>query len=156
MDKEYVEVLNLIQSNFPIESRPYLKIANELNMTEEQVINIIRYLKDNGYIRRLGGVFNSKKLGYYSTLCAVKVPKERIQEVATLINDYIGVTHNYIRNHEYNMWFTVIASTEDEVKKFINGIKSKTEIQDIISLPSINLFKINVNFNINLREEMYV
>jgi len=126
MDKNSKKLINLVQANFPIESRPYLKLANELDITEEQVINIIKELKDNNYIKRLGGIFNSKKLGYCSTLCAIKVPPKRISEVATLINSYNGVTHNYIRNHYYNMWFTVIAPSIGDIGTFINNIKLKT------------------------------
>jgi len=148
MDKKSKELINLIQADFPIESRPFLKIAKELDITEEQVINIIKDLKHNNYIKRLGGIFNSKKLGYYSTLCAIKVPIDRISEVAKFINSYSGVTHNYIRNNYYNMWFTVIAPSIEEAKEFINSIKLKTNIEEIIELPAINLFKINVNFDI--------
>ncbi|APC39600.1 siroheme decarboxylase subunit alpha [Clostridium estertheticum] len=148
MDKKNKNLLNLIQSNFPIESRPFLKIANELDISENQVIDMIKELKNDGYIKRIGGIFDSRKLGYSSTLCAIKVPLDRITEVADIINSYNGVTHNYIRNHSYNMWFTVIAPSIVEVKEFLNDIKIKTDIDEIIELPVVNLFKINVVFNI--------
>ncbi|MBX4264806.1 siroheme decarboxylase subunit alpha [Clostridium estertheticum] len=148
MDKTKKNLLNLIQSNFPIESRPFLKIANELDISENQVIDMIKELKNDGYIKRIGGIFDSRKLGYSSTLCAIKVPLDRITEVAEIINSYNGVTHNYIRNHSYNMWFTVIAPSIIEVKEFLNDIKIKTDIDEIIELPVVNLFKINVVFNI--------
>ncbi|MCB2352705.1 Lrp/AsnC family transcriptional regulator [Clostridium estertheticum] len=148
MDKTKKILLNLIQSNFPIESRPFKKIANELDISENQVIDMIKELKNDGYIKRIGGIFDSRKLGYSSTLCAIKVPFDRITEVAEIINSYNGVTHNYIRNHSYNMWFTVIAPSIVEVKEFLNDIKIKTDIDEIIELPVVNLFKINVVFNI--------
>ncbi len=148
MEKINKDILNLIQSDFPIESRPFLKIANELNITEMQVITIIKELKNNGYIKRIGGIFDLRKLGYHSTLCAIKVPIDRIEEVANLINSYNGVTHNYIRNHSYNMWFTIIAPSPEDVKGFLNTIKSKTNIEDIIELPVEKLFKINVVFDL--------
>ena len=148
MDKINKNLLNLIQSNFPIESRPFLKIANELDISENQVIDMIKELENDGYIKRIGGIFDSRKLGYSSTLCAIKVPFDRITEVAEIINSYNGVTHNYIRNHSYNMWFTVIAPSIVEVKEFLNEIKIKTDIDEIIELPVVNLFKINVVFNI--------
>ncbi|MBU3178789.1 winged helix-turn-helix transcriptional regulator [Clostridium estertheticum] len=148
MDKTKKNLLNLIQSNFPIESRPFKKIANELNISEDLVIDMIKELKNDGYIKRIGGIFDSRKLGYSSTLCAIKVPLDRITEVAEIINSYNGVTHNYIRNHSYNMWFTVIAPSIVEVKEFLNDIKIKTDIDEIIELPVVNLFKINVVFNI--------
>ena len=81
-------------------------------------------------------------------MCAIKVPIDRITEVAKLINSNNGVTHNYIRNHSYNMWFTVIAPTREDVKVFLNDIKIKTNIEEIIELPVTNLFKISVVFNI--------
>lgn len=148
MDEKSKDLLNLIQSNFPLESRPFLKLATELQISEKAVIDIIKDLKNNGYIKRLGGIFDSRKLGYYSTLCAIKVPLDRITEVAKQINSYNGVTHNYIRNNSYNMWFTVIAPTIKDVKEFLNDIKIKTGIEDLIELPMVNLFKIKVNFNI--------
>jgi len=148
MDKKSKDLLNLIQSNFPLESRPFLKIAKELDITENQVINIIKELKEKKYIRRIGGIFDSRKLGYYSTLCAIKVPVSKITEVAELINSNNGVTHNYIRNHPYNMWFTVIAPSIKDIKVFLDEIKIKTHIEDIIELPVEKLFKINVVFNI--------
>jgi len=148
MDKKSNELLNLIQEDFPLESKPFLKLAKELDITEEQVINIIKGLKDTNYIKRLGGTFNSKKLGYYSTLCAIKVPQQRIPEVGTFINSFDGVTHNYIRNHYYNMWFTIIAKSKEVVKEIINDIEFKTGIEEIIELPAIKLFKINVKFDI--------
>jgi len=148
MNKTNKDLLNLIQSNFPLESRPFLKIAKELNISEIEVIDIIKELKSSGYIKRIGGIFDSRKLGYYSTLCAIKVPLDKITEVAKLINSNKGVTHNYIRDHSYNMWFTVIAPSIEEVKEFLDNIKIKTHIKDIIELPVVQLFKISVIFNI--------
>ena len=148
MNKEKREVLNLIQKKIPLDNRPFLTIASKLNITEERVINIIKELKKDGYIRRIGGIFNSKKLGYCSTLCAIKVPYERVPEVSDFINSYNGVTHNYLRNNPYNMWFTVIASSEGEIKRFLKDVETHTGINEILELPSIEVFKINATFNI--------
>ncbi len=148
MEENATKLLNIIQNEFPLESRPFLALANQLNMTEEEVIEIIKQSKENGYIRRLGGVFDSKSLGYTSTLCAVQVPEHRIEEVTNIINSYPGVTHNYLRNHNYNMWFTLTAQSIKRLEAIVNEIKSKTGIINIIVLPSTNTFKIKVNFNI--------
>ncbi|HVI41267.1 MAG TPA: hypothetical protein VM577_11440 [Anaerovoracaceae bacterium] len=147
MNKTEKELLNIIQTDFPLESRPYQKLANDLGITEEQVIAMIGELKENGSIKRIGGIFNSKELGYYSTLCAASVPVEKITEAAEIINSYQGVTHNYIRNHEFNMWFTIIAPSMGYIEKFIGDIKLRTGIERIINLPAVKLFKINVNFD---------
>jgi len=148
MEENATKLLNIIQNEFPLESRPFLALANQLNMTEEKVIEIIKQSKENGYIRRLGGVFDSKSLGYTSTLCAVQVPEHRIEEVTNIINSYPGVTHNYLRNHNYNMWFTLTAQSIKWLEVIVNEIKSRTGITNIIVLPSTNTFKIKVNFNI--------
>jgi len=148
MDKKYKELLNMIQTDFPLESRPYLKLARDLGITEEQVIGMIGEMKENGSIKRIGGIFNSKELGYNSTLCAASVPTERIPEAAEIINSYPGVTHNYIRNHEYNMWFTIIAPSIEYIEKLIEEIQLRTGIEKILHLPAVRLFKIHVNFEI--------
>lgn len=146
MDRESKEILNLIQNEFPLDDRPFLKIANKLNTTEEKVINTINKLKNKGYVRRIGGIFDSKKLGYCSLLCAVKVPDERIPEVAKLISDYKGVTHNYERNNDYNLWFTVTAPSQEDIKNFLKDIKERTGIEEILELPAIDVFKIKAIF----------
>lgn len=148
MEENATKLLNIIQNEFPLESRPFLVLANQLNMTEEKVIEIIKQSKENGYIRRLGGVFDSKSLGYTSTLCAAQVSEHRIEEVTNIINSYPGVTHNYLRNHNYNMWFTLTAQSIKWLEVIVNEIKSRTGITNIIVLPSTNTFKIKVNFNI--------
>lgn len=146
MDRESKEVLNLIQNEFPLEERPFLKIAEVLNITEEKVITIINKLKDEGCIRRIGGIFDSKKLGYCSLLCAIKVPNERIAEVAKFISEYKGVTHNYERDNGYNLWFTVTAPSQEDIKNFLKDIKERTGIEEILELPAIDVFKIKAIF----------
>ncbi|AGK95590.1 siroheme decarboxylase subunit alpha [Clostridium pasteurianum] len=146
MDRESKEILNLIQNEFPLDNRPFLKIANKLNTTEEKVIDTINKLKNKGYVRRIGGIFDSKKLGYCSLLCAIKVPDERISEVAKLISSYKGVTHNYERNNDYNLWFTVTAPSQEDIKNFLKNIKTRTGIEEILELPAIDVFKIKAIF----------
>ena len=142
-------MLNNIQENFPIGSRPYLKLAQRLGISEKEVISKINYFKKKGIIRRLGGIFDSKKLGCDSTLCAIKVPKSRINEVAEIINSIPGVTHNYLREHRYNMWFTLITPGNEAINRILMEIRRDTGIEDIINLPAVKVFKINAIFNVN-------
>jgi len=148
MEDNARRLLNKLQTNFPLESRPFLTIAKELDMTEEEVINLVNKLKNEGYIRRLGGVFDSKRLGYSSTLCAMEIPEDRIEEVASIINNYQAVTHNYLRSHRYNMWFTLTALDANAIRRIVDEIKYKVEINHIMLLNSVNTFKIRVNFNV--------
>ncbi|WP_031513667.1 AsnC family transcriptional regulator [Desulfofalx alkaliphila] len=143
------KLLNMAQSNFPIVARPYKELGHRLGISEEQVIERLQRLKDEDYIRRLGGIFDSRKLGYKGTLCGIKVPAHRIDEVAAVVNSYPGITHNYLREGEYNMWFTVLANSPDKVKKILEEISEKTGITDILNLPSERVFKVLVNFELD-------
>ena len=99
-------ILNRIQSRFPIASRPYLVVAQELGLKEDEVIRRITNLKKSGIIRRIGANFVPGRLGFVSTLCAARVPQKKIAEFSEIVNRYPGVTHNYRRDHEFNIWFT--------------------------------------------------
>lgn len=147
MDEKDRQLLYYTQQNFPIESRPFLVLAKKLDITEEEVIERIKKLKEKKYIRKIGAMFDSKKLGYCSTLCAIKVPKDRVREVAAIINSYEGVTHNYLREHSYNMWFTLIAASKGKLQKILKEMKEKTQIDAMINLPAIKNLKIKVVFN---------
>lgn len=148
IENSYIELLNMIQNDFPIESRPFLALTKKLDMTEEEIIESVKKLKEQGYVRRLGGVFDSKKLGYRGILCAMEVTKDRIEEVAQIVNDYQCVTHNYLRNHKFNMWFTMIVPSSSSLQDRLQEIKFKAGINNILVLSSINTYKINVNFNL--------
>lgn len=148
MDDRARRLLNKLQTDFPLESRPFLVLGNALNMTEEEVILLIKQLKDEGYIRRLGGIFDSKSLGYTSALCAMEVPEDRIEEAAYIVNSYQGVTHNYLRSHRYNMWFTLTVPDAESIRSIADAIKYKAKINHIMVLRAVSTFKIRVNFNI--------
>lgn len=142
-------VLNRIQSDFPIVDRPYLVIAEELDLEEHEVIRRVINMKDSGIIRRIGGNFGPEKLGYCSTLCAAHVPEDRIEEFARIVNSYPGVTHNYLRKHPlYNVWFTFIEPTMEIIESNINEISKATGVTQILNLPATMVFKIKAHFNL--------
>jgi DNA-binding Lrp family transcriptional regulator len=143
------KILNLIQAGFPVSPEPYREIGVALGISEENVIGRIGNMLENGLIRRLGPIFDSKKMGCHSTLCAMKVEESRIDEVAAVVNSYPGVTHNYLREHEYNMWFTATAQTIEDLERMLKQIKIDAGINDILSLPAEKIFKIRVNFAID-------
>lgn len=148
MDQTDIKLMNIIQKNFPIHPRPYKVIAQEFKISEQEVIERILRMKDEGAIRKIGATFNSNKLGYMSTLCALTVSSERIAEVAQIINSYKGVTHNYIRDHAYNMWFTLTAPSAELLEETLDEIRKKTGISEILNLSAKRTFKINVNFQL--------
>jgi len=129
-------IVNRIQSDFPITSRPYLALAEELNLTEKKVLQRVARLKEIGIIRRIGGNFVPGKLGFVSTLCAARVPVDQIDRFADVVNRYSGVTHNYQRDNQYNVWFTFIAPSMDEIDENLKQIAEETGISDILNLPA--------------------
>ncbi len=148
MDSIDKRLINRVQTGFPISSRPYQQLGQELGISEQEVISRLGQLKQRGIIRRLGAVFDSQKLGFSSTLVALKVPPARVDEVAAVINGYSGVTHNYLRQAQYNMWFTLIAESPARLKQIIEEIKQKSGIGDVLELPAVRLFKIRVDFQL--------
>ena len=141
-------ILNRIQSDFPLTPRPYLTIAEDLDLSEDDVLNRLKRLKKEGFIRRIGGNFVPEKLGFISTLCAARVPEDKIDSFAAIVNRYPGVTHNYQRNNEFNIWFTFIAPSMDEIHENLDRIHLETGINDIINLPATKVFKIKAQFNL--------
>jgi DNA-binding Lrp family transcriptional regulator len=141
-------ILNEIQSNLPIEPRPYQVLAEKLQCSEEEVLRRVQEMKDREIIRRIGANCNSRKLGYTSTLCAAKVPSHLMQRFVKVVNSYTGVTHNYRREHDYNLWFTLIAPSVGEIKRILSEISENTGVEEIMSLPAERLFKIQVDFEV--------
>ncbi len=141
-------IINRIQSDFPITSRPFLTVANELNLTEKEVLERVSRLKKIGIIRRIGGNFVPGKLGYVSTLCAARVPADSIDQFADIVNRYPGVTHNYQRDDKYNVWFTFIAPSMEEIDENLKQISQETGITDILNLPATKVFKIRAQFDV--------
>ena len=148
MDKIDKSILNRIQADFPITSRPFKSIAETLNLTEQEVINRIQQLKQTGIIRRIGGNFVPEKLGFVSTLCAAKVPEDKIKAFARAVNRYPGVTHNYQRDNEFNIWFTFIAPSMEEIEQNLKDISEETGVTEILNLPATRVYKIKAQFDL--------
>ena len=148
MDEMDRMILNEIQSHFPIEARPYQVLGEKLGCSEEEVLQRVQNLKDREVIRRIGANCNSRKLGYTSTLCAAKVPSRLMARFVEVVNSYMGVTHNYRRDHDYNIWFTLIAPSEEKIERILREIVELTEVGEVISLPAERLFKIQVDFEV--------
>lgn len=147
MDAIDKRILNIIQTEFPLSPFPFKEVGERLGISEEEVIERIRTLKERGVIRRIGATFEPRKLGFTSTLCAASVPKEKIEEFVAVVNSYPGVTHNYERDHDYNVWFTLIGRSREEIERNISEIEERTGIKGIKNLPTIRRFKINVSFS---------
>ena len=148
MDDIDKKILNILQKEFPLEERPFLIVGERCGIGEDDVISRVQRMKDEGIIRRIGAVFDGAKLGRVSTLCAARVPDKKIEDFVNIVNANKNVTHNYRRDHEYNIWFTVSAENVAELEKFLKEVQEKTGITDILDMRAVNTFKINASFDL--------
>ena len=148
MDKIDKKILNILQTRFPLVPEPFDAVGAELGISGDEVIERVRRLKESGIIRRIGAVFESRALGYTSTLCAARVPEEKVAHFTEVVNRHPGVTHNYRRENAFNVWFTFIASDRDALEQALDEIREKTGVTDILSLKAVRTFKINATFEL--------
>lgn len=148
MDSLDKDILKDLQHNFPLCPRPFKLLGEKFDVTEGEILERVEKLKDKGIIKRIGASFDSRSLGYESTLIAMIVPDALVEETASLINEYPGVTHNYLRRHKYNLWFTLIAPSKSELERTVEEIKLRTGITEFLNLPVKSFFKLNVQFNL--------
>jgi len=146
------KILDLLQNKFPICTHPYSQLADILGIDESYLLQRIQHLKDEGIIRRIGGIMDSRSLGFYSVLCACEVDEERIDQVASRISDEPGVTHNYRRNHRLNLWFTLTAPTQDKVQQILRRLGDELSIK-IHTLPAEKVYKIKLS--LPMQEDEY-
>jgi len=147
MDDLDRQILNRIQTAFPVTTEPFRTLAEEMGLEEDEILTKIRELKNKGLIRRLGAVFNLDRLGFVSTLCAAKVPEEKAARFIEAVNAIPGVTHHYRRDHEYNYWFTLICPSEEDILATLAKIEGETGLE-IIHMKAIRTFKINASFQL--------
>ena len=146
MDEIDRKILRAVQSRLPVDERPFLKLGQRLGLSEDAVLERLAGLKSSGIIRRIGGNFDSRSLGFVSTLCAAKVPEDKFTDFVAAVNAYPGVTHNYRRDHAYNVWFTFIAPTMEEIESSLAQLAEETGVTEIHSFPATKLYKIQVDF----------
>lgn len=143
------ELLYQMQNAFPLVQRPFKVLAKGFNATEEEVIGLVQNLKEQKIIRQTSAIFDTKRLGYASSLVAFKVPKDTIDKVSGLINAHPGVSHNYLRDHDYNMWFTLAVAPDSKfgLEKTVQLLAEQAGVNDFIILPTLKMFKISVKMD---------
>lgn len=138
----------MVQDKFPLCARPYRALGNKLNISENEVIKRIKNLKKAHIIRRIGATFDSRKLGWKTTLVAMKVMPNRLDTVAEAVSAYTEVTHNYQRRNEYNLWFTLTCPDETAMQRIINNLKRHRGLIKMRLLPATKIFKLKTDFMI--------
>jgi DNA-binding Lrp family transcriptional regulator len=147
-------ILSAIQTDFPVCKRPFQTVAQNLGISENTLIEKIIDLKERKAIRRFGAVFDSHRLGFESTLVAVRIPDpHRIPLIAREINRLNEVTHNYERDDSYNLWFTIIAENDKRIREIVEKIAALPGVADIKSLPAQEVYKIRASFDPKGNEE---
>lgn len=144
MDSLDKEILNEIQWTFPLVPRPYHEIAKKFQLSDEEAMERLRKLKKDGIVRQTSAIFDTRRLGYKSALVAMAIDADKLDHVASQINRHPGVSHNYERNHEYNLWFTLAVPPGSDLKTEIDKFSKLQGINKVRMLPTIKLFKIGV------------
>jgi DNA-binding Lrp family transcriptional regulator len=139
-------LLNDFQHNLPLTSAPYADIAEQVGASEDEVISAIQKLTEDGVISRVGAVFTPNKIGV-STLAAIAVSEDKLQEIADMINEYAEVNHNYEREHDFNLWFVITAANDERLKEIINEVEQKCGTQ-VLNLPLVEDFHIDLGFDL--------
>ena len=144
-------LLNDFQHGLPLVSRPYQKIAEQLGTTEEVVVDTLNKLKQQGFVSRVGAVFRANSIGA-STLAAMAVPENELEEVAAMISDYNEVNHNYRREHHFNLWFVVTASDEQALNSVLDDMEHRSG-HAVMYLPMLEDYHIDLGFDLEFKAD---
>ena len=154
LDERDQQLLNRIQTAFPLEARPFDALASQLGEPAEDVMRRYQRLKDERVIRQVSAIFDTRKLGYRSSLVATSVPEKRIQQAADLISAHPGVSHNYRRDHEFNIWWTIAVPPHIDLQTHVNALHRMTAATSTRVLPTLQLYKIGVDLDVSDRRPM--
>lgn len=143
MDEIDKHIINALQDGFPICDAPYRQVAAQLGLSEQELIDRLKALLDNGTLTRFGPLYNAEQMGGALTLAAVKAPVERFDEVTEIINAFPEVAHNYARNHELNMWFVIATETPDQIQQTITAIERQTGL-NVYNMPKNKEYFVNL------------
>ena len=147
MDKLDTEILNEIQWTFPLVVRPFDEIATKFVISPDEVKDRLNHLKRKGVLRQLSAIFDTRKLGYTSSLVAMEIEPDKLEYIAHQINKHPGVSHNYEREHQFNLWFTLAVPPGSDLEKELDKFSKLDGIKKTRMLPTLQLFKIGVKLD---------
>lgn len=145
------QLLDLLQGSFSLIRRPYAEVAELAGLSEDEVLSRTQRLKDERIIRQVTAIFDTRSLGYKSMLVAAKVDSDAPHRAALKVNEHPGVSHNYLRNHDYNLWFTIAVSPNSKLglERTLEILAEEAEFESYRQLPTLQLFKINMNLQMS-------
>lgn len=136
-------IVNLLQKGFPICESPYRQVARQIGITEDELLNRLQTLLDDGVLSRFGPMYHAEQMGGALTLAALKVPEERFDKVSELVNSFPEVAHNYARNHTLNMWFVLATERPEQVESVIEQIERQTGLM-VYNMPKIREYYVGL------------
>lgn len=145
MDALDRNIINTLQHDFPVCDRPFAQLATTLNSTEDELIHRVQSMLDDGLLTRFGPMYNAVHMGGALSLCAMKVPEDRFDEVTEQVNAFEEVAHNYQREHEMNMWFVLATETQQDLNNTIKNIEKVTGIK-VYNMPKEKEFFVGLHF----------
>lgn len=148
------KLLNIIQRDFPLDPQPFQRLAERLEVTQDEVLSRVQRLKEAAIIRQISPIFDTRALGYQSTLVAMAIPPEKLDAGAQLVNTHPGVSHNYKRNHSFNLWFTVAMPPTSDLQKTVDRLHELSGAISTRILPTLHLFKIGVDLDMTGQEDL--
>ena len=152
MDLVDRKILNIIQTRFPLTELPYKAIADEVGLSEAEVLERIGALKAKNVVRQISAIFDTRRLGYKTTLVAMRLPADELDAAAQVINEHPGVSHNYARDGHFNLWFTLAVPPYEDLAASVEAMAQRTNAESYRLMPTIKFFKIGVNFDM-VKEE---
>jgi DNA-binding Lrp family transcriptional regulator len=141
------ELLNAVQWDFPLDPRPFAVLGERLGLTEEATLDRVARVKQLGVLRQLSAIFDTRALGYGSALVAAQIDPDRVDEAAAVISAHPGVSHNYKRNHRYNLWYTVAVPPGDSLEEHVEVLHHQSGALVTRRLPTLKLYKIGVKLD---------
>ena len=148
MEEIDLKILDLLQTEFPLVSRPFDTIGRQIGISENETIDRVKDLFTNGLIRQISAIFDTRRLGYDSCLIAMQVPKKDIDNAAKVINAHPGVSHNYARSHLFNLWFTIATPPGDNLLSDVEKLSNDISSHATLTLPALRMFKLNVRLDV--------
>jgi siroheme decarboxylase len=154
LDDTDQRLLNIIQTEFPLTSQPFAALGDRLGESAQAVMDRYRRLKEDRIIRQVSAIFDTRKLGYKSSLVATAAPEERVDEAAEVISAHPGVSHNYRRDHEFNIWWTIAVPPGEDLQAHVNALHRLCQGTSTRILPTLKLYKIGVDLDVSDQRAM--
>ncbi|MBZ9713307.1 Lrp/AsnC family transcriptional regulator [Deinococcus multiflagellatus] len=147
------QLLNRIQRDIPIVQRPYARLAEEVGLSEAEALAILREVKAEGVLRQVSAIFDTRTLGYQSSLVAAVYDEDQLDAGAEVVNTHPGVSHNYKRNHDFNLWYTIAVPPESNLEAHVQKLHELSGARLTRLMPTLHLFKIGVEFDMTGKED---